>query len=545
MFKKYVSMLRREFKGYNLSALGADAMAGLTVTAVALPLAIAFGVSCGADAAAGLITAIIAGLVIGFLSGASYQISGPTGAMSAVLVGIVMQFGKQGIFIVSFLAGILLLLAALFRIGKLVAMIPRSVITGFTSGIAVIIALGQVDNFFGVKSQGENAIEKLLSYGELGFSPNFAAVGIGLLVMAIMIVFPKKWNARVPSSLVAIIVATAVSAIFSLDVATVGSIPRTLFLEDRLNFKDVQWKEFANYLSPAISIAALGMIESLLCGASASRMKNEPFDADQELIAQGIGNVLIPFFGGVPATAAIARTSVAIKSGGRTRLTGIFHAVGLLLSMFLLAPVMKLLPLSALSGVLFVTAWRMNEWHEIRYIFKNKFRSAILEFSITLIATVLFDLTVAIIIGIAVAALLFVMKSAQMRVEISPISNQRFKGNDDVEKMHKHACIVYISGPIFFASVRTLEKEIEKIPEETEEVIFSLRGVKTIDITGIESLMEHTDVMIEKGIAVKFCGIDPSIVYTLNRAGFEEKYGQNIYKSIDHVLLDLHTEAEQ
>ena len=283
MFKKYVSMLRREFKGYNLSSLGADAMAGLTVTAVALPLAIAFGVSCGADAAAGLVTAILAGLVIGFLSGASYQISGPTGAMSAVLVGIVLQFGKQGIFIVSFLAGILLLLAALFRVGKLVSMIPRSVITGFTSGIAVIIALGQIDNFFGVKSVGENAIEKLFSYGELGFSPNFASVGIGLLVMAIMIVFPKKWNARIPSSLVAIIIATAISAIFSLNVATVGSIPRTLFLEDRLDLTKVDWKAFGSYISPAISIAALGMIESLLCGASASRMKNEPFDADQEL----------------------------------------------------------------------------------------------------------------------------------------------------------------------------------------------------------------------------------------------------------------------
>lgn len=544
MFKRYISMLRREFKGYSLSALGADAMAGLTVTAVALPLAIAFGVSCGADAAAGLITAIIAGLIIGALSGASYQISGPTGAMSAVLVGIVLQFGKQGIFIVSFLAGIMLLLAAVFRVGKLVSMIPRSVITGFTSGIAVIIALGQIDNFFGVTSVGENAIDKLLSYEKLGFSPNFASVGIGLLVMAIMIVFPKKWNARVPSSLVAIIIATAVSAIFSLDVATVGNIPRTLFLEDRLDLSSVNWKALGSYISPAVSIAALGMIESLLCGASASRMKNEHFDADQELIAQGIGNVIIPFFGGVPATAAIARTSVAIKSGGRTRLTGIFHAVGLLLSMFLLAPVMRLLPLSALSGVLFITAWRMNEWHEIRYIFKNKFRSAILEFSITLVATVLFDLTVAIIIGIAVAALLFVLKSAQLRVEISPISNQRFKGTEDVEKAHRHACIVYISGPIFFASVSTFEKALADIPADTNEVIFSLRGVKTLDITGVENLIETTDTMIGKGITVKFCGIDPSIAHTLNRADFDKKYGQCIYKSIDHVLLDLHTAQE-
>ena len=542
MLKKFVNMLRREFRGYNAAALGSDAMAGLTVTAVALPLAIAFGTACGADAAAGLVTAIIAGLIIGALSGASYQISGPTGAMAAILVGIVAEFGKEGIFVVSFFAGIILLLAAVFRVGKLVSMIPRPVITGFTSGIAVIIALGQIDNFFGVKSVGDNAIEKLLSYADVGFSPNFYSVGIGLLVMAIMILFPKKWNTRVPSSLAAIIVATVISTVFQLDVATIGEIPRTLFLEDRLTFSTIQWNKILEYLAPAISIAALGMIESLLCGASASRMKNEPFDATQELVAQGIGNIVIPFFGGIPATAAIARTSVAIKSGGRTRLTGIFHAIGLLLSMFLLAPVMKLLPFSALAGVLFITAWRMNEWHSIRYIFSKKFYGAILEFSITLIATVLFDLTVAILIGLALSALLFIIKSAHLKIEVSPISNAHFKGKANIEAAHQNACIVFISGPIFFASANHLEKAFADLPDSYSEIIISLRGVKAIDTTGVECLTEIAEDMIKKNKAIKFCGIDDSVRQMLNRADFEKNYESMTYKSIDCALLDLRTE---
>ncbi|MBQ8364068.1 MAG: SulP family inorganic anion transporter, partial [Thermoguttaceae bacterium] len=341
-------------------------MAGLTVCAVALPLALAFGVSSGATAAAGLVTAIVAGVVIAVLGGASYQVSGPTGAMSAVLIGIVTQYGLQGVFLACFAAGALMLAAGMLKLGRLISFIPMPVIMGFTSGIAVIIALGQIDAFFGTVSEGASTLEKLASYGRLGFHPNPEAVSIGVLVVVVMLAWPKKWGAKVPGSLVGVVVAAAVSIVCGMDsLATVGDIPKTLWLEDRLSLSGLSFRMVSDLTSPVITIAALGMIESLLCGASAARMKNENFCADQELIAQGVGNLLLPLMGGVPATAAIARTSVAVKSGQQTRLTSVFHSVFLLASMFLLGDVMAKLPLAALAGVLIVTAWRMNEWEGV------------------------------------------------------------------------------------------------------------------------------------------------------------------------------------
>ena len=367
--------------------------------------------------------------------------------------------------------------------GKIVSLIPMPVITGFTSGIAVIIALGQIDNFFGTTSQGETAIQKLFSYFRLGFHPNFETVIVGLIVIAIMIIWPKKWNEKVPSSLIGIIVAAIVSNLLHFDVTVVGEIPRTLLPAVRLNIASIDFSALPSLISPAFTVAALAMIESLLCGASASHMKNEGFDADQELLAQGIGNLIIPFFGGVPATAAIARTSVAIKSGGQTRLTGIFHAVGLLLSMFLLGPVMSKLPLSALAGVLLVTAWRMNEWHSIRYIFGKKFKGAIMKFLITMLATVVFDLTIAIVIGVTFSALVFVAKCTNLEVNISKVTNARFKRNDvNVEKEHSETVVAYVTGPIFFANVDKLTNKLQEI-SECKELIFSLRGVSSIDTT--------------------------------------------------------------
>lgn len=327
MLNNYVLRLKSEFKGYNSQKLVKDILAGLTVAAVALPLALAFGVSSGADAGAGLITAIVAGLLIGGLSGASYQISGPTGAMSAILIGLSTTYGLQGVFVASFISGIMLLIASLFKFGKVVSFIPSSVITGFTSGIAIIIATGQIDNFFGVTSKGGNTIEKLLSYFKLGFPINKYALMFGLLVVFIMLIWPKKWASVFPSSLAGIIIALIVNIVGQFDVTVVGKIPTTLFPDARLSISSLNLTTVTHLIIPAFSIAMLGMIESLLCGASAGKMKNEKLDADMELFAQGVGNMVIPFFGGVPATAAIARTSVAIKAGGQTRLVSIFHAI--------------------------------------------------------------------------------------------------------------------------------------------------------------------------------------------------------------------------
>lgn len=538
MIRNFFSDIKSEFAGYNLHRLSKDLLAGLTVAAVALPLALAFGVSSGADAAAGLITAILAGFVISALSGASYQISGPTGAMTAVLATVVSRYQLQGVFIACFIAGAILLIAGIFKLGKLIAFIPAPVITGFTSGIAVIIALGQIDNFFGTTSQGETAIQKLLSYGTLGFDINWQAVLCGVIVIAVMLLWPKSWNARVPSSLVGIIVAGVVSAVCHFDVATVGTIPQTLFPENRLDLTAIDFSTIGGLISPAFTIAALGMIESLLCGASASRMKKEPFNADRELLAQGIGNMLIPFFGGVPATAAIARTSVAIKSGSQTRLTGVFHAVGLLLCMFLLGPIMAALPLSALAGVLMVTAWRMNEWESIRYIFSRRFGGAILKFLITMIATVVFDLTVAIIIGVVFSIFVFVAHSANIEIGFSSVKNEKLKQDGaDVEAENADTLVVYVTGPIFFGNVQKLISELNT-REIGSKVLFSMRGVTSIDTTGVQLLTEFCTELKEKGTLIQFCGVQSSVRETIQRAGLVDLIGEEqLYWSVDQALL--------
>ena len=527
MVTQFFQDLKFEFKGYNQKKLMQDIMAGLTVTAVALPLALAFGVSSGADAASGLITAIIAGILIGGLSGASYQISGPTGAMTAILIALSIKYGMDGVFLAGLISGIILLIAAVLHFGKLVSFLPSSVVTGFTSGIAIIIALGQVDNFFGTTSQGENALQKLFSYGELGFSPNFYAILFGLLVITIMVLWPKKWNAKFPSSLAGIIIALSVNSLLNLPVNVVGDIPRTLLPQNRLTFAAVPFGQIRNLLGPALSIAMLGMIESLLCGASAGKMKNEKLNADRELIAQGIGNVIIPFFGGVPATAAIARTSVAIKSGGQTRLVSIFHSAGLLASMFLLGPVMSKIPLSALAGVLIMTAWRMNEWDEIKYVFKNKFGTSMIEFVVTMAATVMFDLTIAILVGVFIAIFLFVTKNCELKIDISNVDLKRMRGHD-ITADHTYTSMVYLTGPLFFVTKDKFIQALEQI-NDAKNIIFSMRAVTTIDQSAVTEFKEIVSKFAENNVNILFCGVQPDVKEMFDRSGLIAKIGEDSF----------------
>lgn len=540
LLKDFGKILKREFKGYNAKKLGKDAMAGVTVAAVALPLALAFGVSSGATAAAGLVTAIIAGLVIGALSGASYQISGPTGAMTAILVSLVAQHGLQGVFVASFISGILLLLCGIFKLGGLVSYLPSPVITGFTSGIAIIIALGQIDNFSGLKGTGLNTIEKIISYFTTPQNPNFTAIIIGACVVVFMFVYPKKLGQYVPASLAAIVLATAANAIFKFDVAVVGAIPQTLLLDSRLNFGEINFDMIKDLIVPAISIAALGLIESLLCGASAGRMKNEPLNANVELVAQGVGNMLLPIMGGVPATAAIARTSVAIKSGGQTRLTSVFHAAVLLLSMFVLGGVMSMIPLSALAGVLIVTAWKMNEWETIKSIFGKKIKTAIFQFLITMIATVIFDLTIAILIGVAFSLIMFVVKVSDMQVTVSEVDVEKL----DTERVNpeklKYTCVVYITGPLYFGTCSKLEEKISSLGENYN-IIFSMRGVTVADISGINVLHEYCEKLISQGRMVFFSCVQPPVMDLIERTGLrKERFKHDMFfwstdKVFEHI----------
>lgn len=529
LIKDYGKIIKNEFKGYNAKKFGKDALAGVTVAAVALPLALAFGVSSGATAASGLITAIFAGLIIGGLAGASYQISGPTGAMTAILASLVAQYGIQGVFIASFIAGALLLIAGILKLGGLVSYLPMPVITGFTSGIAITIALGQVNNLSGLISEGTTTIEKIKSYFVLEQHIDLTGLIIGAAVIVFMFIYPKKINQYFPSSLAAIILTTAANMIFKFDVAVVGEIPKTVFLDDRLDLSVLSdWDTVKGMIIPAVSIAALGLIESLLCGASAGRMKNEKLNANVELAAQGIGNMILPLFGGVPATAAIARTSVAIKSGGQTRITSVVHSAVLLLSMFVLGGVMSMIPLSALAGVLIVTAWRMNDWISIKSIFGKRIKTAILQFLITMIATVVFDLTAAIVIGVSFSIIMFVVKVSDMQVTVAEVDPNKLDDPEiDPEKL-KYTCVVYISGPLYFGTCAKLEEKISALGENYN-VIFSMRGVTVADISGVEALHEYCERLISSGIMVYFSCVQPPVMSMIERCGLKERFHDDMF----------------
>lgn len=537
-------MMRTEFRGYNSKKLSKDVLAGITVSAVALPLALAFGVSSGADAAAGLITAVLAGLVIGSLSGASFQISGPTGAMSAILVSLVAKFGLQGVFVASVLAGFVLIICGILKLGRVVSIIPMPVITGFTSGIAVIIILGQIDNFFGVHSAGETALEKLYSYSNLGFNINFSSLILGVLTVLIMALWPKKLQKVVPGSLVALILIVILNFFLNLNVQTVGEIPQSFVAENRLELSPETLNMLSELVTPALSIATLSMIESLLCGASAARMSGKPFDGDIEMIAQGVGNVFIPFFGGVPATAAIARTSVAIKSGAQTRLTSVFHAIFLILSMFLLSGVMSAIPMSVLAGILIVTAFRMNEWKGIKYMFSSKLKGASAAYLITMLVTVCFDLSTAIVIGLVFSALMFVVRSSGIEVSVEDLNIKRLGVLTDeqskaAKSLKKDVQIFKISGAIFFGTVNTVVNQIGQ--QENRKIhIISMRGVPSIDSSGIQGLLELCRNGHEEGRTVLFTGIPKQVKKMMKKGGVIELIGQkHVYTSTESAILGL------
>ena len=539
MLKHYISDLRREFKGYNGKALGQDLMAGLTVAAVALPLALAFGVSSGADAAAGLVTAIVAGIIISLLSGGYYQISGPTGAMAAVLVSVGAAYGMQGVFLAGAMSGVILILAAVLHLGNLTSFVPAPVITGFTSGIAVVIAAGQIDNFFGTASEGASTIGKLLSYGTLGFHPDMATTAIGVACVLIMALFPKKWNAVVPGSLAAIVLATAATIALDLDVATVGAIPKSLLLDNRLMASEISLPQATALLGAAFSIAMLNMLESLLCGASAGRATGVKLNNDQELLAQGVGNLLLPFFGGIPATAALARTSVAVKSGARTRLTGVFHAAGLLIMMFVLAPVISRVPLAALAGVLMVTAWRMNEWHAIRYMFSHRFKGPIVKFLATMAATIVFDLTVAIVVGVSIALVLMVARLSHLQINYEKVDMARVGITDAALcSRYGNAMVAYITGPLLFANIPTLE-QLPGHLDGCDTLLLSMRGVPQLDMSGAQALMSILQSLRSEGVDVALCGLPSSAMEMMQRSGIYDMMGAgNFYWSVERALLD-------
>jgi SulP family sulfate permease len=536
---RLAALLHHEFRGYGRASLQRDIIAGLTVGTVALPLALAFGVAGGATAAAGMVTAIVGGALIALLGGTSFQVSGPTGAMSAVLIVLSQRYGLSGIWVAGMLAGMVLILLGAFRLGRYIAFIPSPVITGFTSGIAVIIALGQIDNVLGVAPRGgEAAVDRLWHLVTEPPPLDWHAMAVAAIVIVTMLVLPRL-RRDIPASLIGIIAATAVVAAAGWQVARIGSIPQTIILDERLTLATIPWAALRDVLPAAISIAALGAIESLLCGTVGSTMTGAPMDSNQELIAQGIGNLVLPFVGGIPATAAIARTSVAIKSGGATRITSIVHAALLFISVIAIGPWISQIPLAALGGVLLVTAWRMNEWESIMFFARRRIGHALAGMLVTMLATVVLDLTQAILIGLTISALMYVRQSAgsvDVRREGIDLARMRAQGHQ-LEVAHPDVHVYYLTGPIFFGSVHTVLEAFADAGNYRVLVI-SMRGVPVVDVMGAQALTQIVELQQRRGGLVFFSGVQPAVRQLFERTGLLALIGEDrVVWSADRAIM--------
>jgi SulP family sulfate permease len=542
-----VRLWRAEFEGYRRAHFQLDVLAGLTVAAVALPLALAFGVASGSTAAAGLVTAIVAGVVIGVLGGAPYQISGPTGAMSAVLLVIAQKHGPQGLWVAGLMAGAFILALGMFKLGRVVNFIPAPVITGFTSGIALIIFIGQIDNALGASTPAEeSAALKVLHYLQhpLPLSAiNGAALASAALVAAVMLLLPRVPGiSRIPAALLGIVLVTGLSWGFAWDVATIGSIPRSIVLDARYSFRLDDVSLLGELLGPAVAIAALGSIESLLAGVVAGRMTGRRLEVNQELVAQGVGNIVLPFFGGVPATAAIARISVGVKAGGVTRLVSVIHSAALFAGALLFGGAIARIPLAALASVLMVTAARMNEWHVIRFYLRRRLKGPTLVMVATMLATVSLDLTQAIIIGIAVSLLLFISQVSRLTIVPTDVDWPRLRATGlAVPHEAEAVSVVYVSGTLFFGAVNQFTERIEHLPP-AQVLILSMRGVPLVDVSSVHALEHIWRQQHHHGGHLLLTGLQPSVERIFERTGLLDLVGRgHVFWSADQAILHAAT----
>jgi sulfate permease, SulP family len=457
-----------------------------------------------------------------------------------VLIVLVQRYGLEGIWLAGLLSGLLLLLIGLLRLGRFIAFIPSAVISGFTSGIALIIFIGQIDNFLGIKTPAtDTAAQKVFGYFSTSFTLDRHALAIGSVVILTMLLWRGKWNARFPASLLGIILATLLNYALSWSTKMIGDIPQSLILQSRLNLSNIPWASLGDFIAPTLTITALGAVESLLCGAVGSNMTGIRLQANQELIAQGVGNMLIPFFGGVPATAAIARTSVGIKSGGQTRLVSIIHALGILLSMFLLAPLMARIPLAALAGVLMVTAVRMSEWDAIRFIFGKRFKTDMIAFTITMLATVVLDLTQAILIGTFLAGAVFLNKIASIDIDVQEVDTERLKQKGiETAGTCKHVRVAFLTGPLFFAATGQFNEAFANL-KDTHALILSMRGVSLVDTAGLEAIDRLHERLHQQGGTLMFAGVHDNAREMLERGGLVRAIGEeNFFWSSDQAIVE-------
>ena len=535
--------------GYTATQLSHDLVAGVTVGLVALPLAMAFAIASGVSPQAGLYTAVVAGFLISALGGSRTQIGGPTGAFVVIVAGIVAKFGVSGLALVSLMAGVLLLIMGFTGLGTAVKYIPRPVTIGFTNGIAILIASTQIKDFLGlttppVPSEFLPRIEMLLRYaGTLRWQP----VTLAAASLAVILLLPRVTR-RIPGSIVALVITTGAAALFHFPVETIGSrfggIPQGL---PHFTFPAFHSEHILPLLPSAFTVALLAAVESLLSAVVADGMSGDHHDSNVELVAQGVANIVSPLFGGIPATGAIARTATNIRSGALTPIAGMTHALTLLTILVVAAPLARFVPLATLAAVLFVVSYNMGEWREIGSILRLSATDIAVWFA-TLALTVFADLTVAVGVGMALAALLYIYRIAETTT-VAPVTRDYLRDGQahilQDKDIPANVTILRIHGPFLFGTTEKLAEATRHLGQFGDVVILRLRNMTALDATGIHALEGFSERLHKAGKVLLMCGARDQPSQLLARSDFLERVGpENVLPNVQ-VALDRAREIQQ
>ena len=535
--KDRMPKLFQMMSSYSKEQFVKDVVAGVIVAIIALPLSIALALASGVSPEQGIYTAIVAGFVIAFLGGSSVQISGPTAAFATIVAGVVATKGMEGLITATILAGIILILMGVFKFGALIKFIPHTIVTGFTAGIAVTIVIGQIKDFLGLTFTHApiETIEKLEECFATMGTMNVTALIIGLIALAIQIVWPKI-NAKIPASLIAVVVTIVIVQAMKLEVNTIGSlyeISNKLPMPEMPHFSLGLMKDV---LPDAFTIAILAAIESLLSCVVSDGMVGDQHNPNTELIAQGAGNIASGIFGGIPATGAIARTAANVKNGGRTPVAGMVHAVVLVLILVVLMPYAALIPMPTIAAILFMVAYNMCGWREFVSLLKAAPKSDIFVLLVTFVLTVVFDLVVAIEIGLVLAAILFLKRMA----DVAEIKSWEYveTPQDGFTVVPKGTLVYEIEGPMFFAAADAF---IDIAPtKDTKKVILRMRSVPAIDVSAMHSLVAVYEQCKKKGITLVVSHVQEQPYHAMEKAGLVEKVGKEHFcKNIDAALLHV------
>ena len=535
-------------KHYDKKTLSADIMAGIIVGIVALPLAIAFGIASGVSPEKGIITAIVAGLLVSVFGGSKVQIGGPTGAFIIIIYGIIEQYGMSGLTIATFMAGAFLVLFGLLRLGTIIQYIPYPIVVGFTSGIAITIFSTQVKDFFGMQIEKvpSDFVEKWICYANNVSTIDLWSLFIGMLSLVTIIVLPRI-SKKIPGSLIAIILTTVVALVLRnyLGITSIETIGDRFSISSDMPGADVpelSWLTMKGLVQPALTIALLGAIEPLLSATVADSVIGDRHNSNNELIGQGIANLVTPIFGGIPATGAIARTMTNINNGGRTPVAGIIHAVVLLLIFLFLMPLAKYIPMACLAGILVMVSYNMCGIPSFLGILRNP-KSDITVLLVTFFLTIIFDLTIAIEVGIVIACLLFMRRMAETS-DVQQVRDIDVEEESDLQSQHDEHLIVpqdievyEINGPFFFGAGNKAEELMTRFREKPSVRIIRMRKVPFIDSTGVHNLSNICIASKQQGIDVVLSGVNPKVHAVLDKAKLYDIIGEDhICPHIDIAL---------